>query len=62
MPFFDYRCPSCNNVKEVLQKGSDQILVECPNCNSKMEKQIGQSNFQLKGGGWFKDGYSSVNK
>jgi putative FmdB family regulatory protein len=55
MPIFDYRCPCCNVVKEVIQKGSDQQKVECPNCNSKMEKQIGQSNFQLKGIGVYKN-------
>lgn len=61
MPIFDYRCPTCNFTKEVLQKSSETVKPECPNCNSSMEKQLGLSNFQLKGSGWFKDGYSSKN-
>ena len=39
----------------------------CPKCcydpnlqgdDEKMKKQLGTPNFQLKGGGWYKDGYS----
>ena len=31
----------------------------CEDCGGeKMKKQLGTPNFQLKGGGWYKDGYS----
>jgi putative FmdB family regulatory protein len=55
MPIFDYKCPVCHKVKEVIQKSSEQEKQECPVCNSLMEKQIGQSNFKLTGVGVYKN-------
>jgi putative FmdB family regulatory protein len=56
MPLFDFVCPACGIKKEVLvkQQGAE---VCCDTCHNPMQKQVGKSNFELKGSGWFKDGY-----
>lgn len=62
MPIYEYRCNKCEATDEVLQKVSDPAPEECPSCGTKksMEKLISQTSFQLKGGGWYKDLYSST--
>jgi putative FmdB family regulatory protein len=53
-----YECVNCEKEVEVLQKISDEAPV-CEFCQDVMKKKISTSNFQLIGGGWFKDLYSS---
>jgi len=60
MPVYEYECPACEKVFEVQQKITDDPLQECPECGGPVKKLISQSAFHLKGGGWYKDGYSST--
>lgn len=59
MPIYEYHCRSCGKDQEIIQKFSDKPLKICPSCGGKLEKKLSLSGFQLKGEGWFKDGYSS---
>lgn len=61
MPLFDYVCNNCGSTVELLQKHSDPDPILCKSCGKKhtLTKKIGLSSFQLKGGGWYSDGYSS---
>ncbi|PIE55806.1 MAG: transcriptional regulator [Desulfobulbus propionicus] len=59
MPVYEYECPACQNVLEVQQKMSDAPLSTCPDCGGELHKLISRSSFQLKGGGWYSDGYSA---
>lgn len=61
MPIFEYRCSACGHLEEVLQKHSDPAPTACPRCNAAntMAKELSLSAFHLKGGGWYKDLYSS---
>lgn len=43
----------------MIQKISDPPLTRCPACGGNLEKKISATSFQLKGGGWYKDGYSN---
>ena len=37
--------------------------IDCPECEKEtMKRKIGLSSFQLKGGGWYKDGYTKKPK
>lgn len=55
MPIYIYKCTNCNTVLEKLQKINDEPLKDCNICNMpSMKKQIGATNFQLKGTGWYK--------
>lgn len=59
MPIYVYECQSCHKTDEVLQKFGDPPKKKCPHCGGKLQKKITSSTFQLKGGGWYKDGYAS---
>ncbi len=59
MPIYEYVCDSCHNELEVIQKISEPQLTECPQCkDSTLKRKTSVSAFHLKGGGWYKDGYS----
>lgn len=62
MPIYEYHCPECKKDLEIIQKFSDKPLKRCPECGGKIKKQMSLSGFHLKGGGWYKDGYSSPSK
>lgn len=61
MPVYEYECPKCE-VFEIIQSINDDKLETCPTCNSPIKKLISQTTFQLKGGGWYSDGYNSSGK
>ncbi len=59
MPIYEYLCASCGYQFEEVQKFNDPPVEECPNCGKKSaSRQVSMSAFHLKGGGWYKDGYS----
>lgn len=59
MPVYEYECQECDKVFEVQQKIADKPLSECPECKAPVKKLMSMSSFQLKGGGWYADGYAS---
>ena len=59
MPIYEYLCASCGFHFEEVQKFNDPPLEECPDCGkNSARRQVSMSAFHLKGGGWYKDGYS----
>ena len=67
MPIYAYKCESCGYSKDVLQKMSDPLLVDCPACGAAaFKKQLTSAGFQLKGSGWyvtdFRDGKGGADK
>jgi putative FmdB family regulatory protein len=61
MPLFDYECLVCHDISEQLQRLTDPPPHICEKCGAadSMAKIISKTTFQLKGGGWHKDLYSS---
>ncbi|MFA6284636.1 MAG: zinc ribbon domain-containing protein [Desulfurivibrionaceae bacterium] len=59
MPIYEYQCEACQDIIEAQQSLSDKPLTTCPACEGTLKKLISRSSFQLKGGGWYSDGYSS---
>src|SRR5262245_32127246 len=60
MPVYEYECGACGHRFEEWQKMSDKPIRTCPKCKAKkVEKLISATSFQLKGGGWYSDLYSS---
>jgi len=59
MPLHAYVCTDCGDRFEEIQKFSDPPLEKCSKCEGKLERQISAPSFQLKGGGWYRDGYTS---
>ncbi|MCC6334148.1 MAG: zinc ribbon domain-containing protein [Myxococcales bacterium] len=64
MPIYEYRCQKCGHELEVMQKVSDPAPEPCPKCGAAqaLERLMSRSSFQLKGGGWYSDLYSSAKK
>jgi putative FmdB family regulatory protein len=62
MPVYEYECKECEKVLEVQQRMADAPLSNCPECSAPVKKLMSMSSFQLKGGGWYSDGYASVSK
>jgi putative FmdB family regulatory protein len=59
VPIYEYQCRKCRKGFEYLQRMSDPPKRKCESCGGQLERQISQTSFQLKGGGWYKDLYSS---
>jgi putative FmdB family regulatory protein len=60
MPVYEYACAACGHEFEEWQKITDPKVTKCPKCSKhKVERLISRSSFQLKGGGWYSDLYSS---
>ncbi|MBC2768989.1 FmdB family zinc ribbon protein [Pusillimonas minor] len=54
MPIYAYKCSACGHAEDVLQKISDPLLTQCPQCGqSTYAKQVTAAGFQLKGSGWY---------
>ena len=63
MPIYEYHCEACGHEFEVMQKITDKPVHVCESCKKpKARRMISQSSFQLKGGGWYSDLYSSSSK
>ncbi len=64
MPLYEYRCRNCGALIEVLQKHGEKAPKICEECGAKnvLMKEVSASAFHLKGGGWYKDLYSSTPK
>lgn len=60
MPLYEYECTSCHRRTEKIQKFSDPDLILCPFCGGALERTLTAPNVQFKGGGWYKDLYSSA--
>ena len=62
MPTYEYECKKCGKHFEYFQSMSEPKKTECEECKGELERLISPSGFILKGGGWYKDLYSSSKK
>jgi putative FmdB family regulatory protein len=62
MPTYGYRCRSCGNEFEVLQKISDPPLKTCPKCAGKLDKMVYAAGIIYKGSGYYNTDYKSGSK
>ncbi len=63
MPIYEYKCESCGEELEALQKVSEDPLTDCPACGkSSLKKKISAAAFRLKGGGWYETDFKSGKK
>jgi putative FmdB family regulatory protein len=60
MPLYEYQCEECGLNFEVRQKFTEDPVKSCRNCGGIVKKQISQTAFTLKGGGWYDQGYSQA--
>jgi putative FmdB family regulatory protein len=57
MPVYEFECPEGTVTEKLVKMDTKQI--ECPKCGKPAKKIMSQCTFELKGGGWYADGYSS---
>lgn len=57
MPIYAYKCPDCGEEFERVKSIKDETIELCPKCEAEAKRQISRTSFQLRGSGWFKDGY-----
>jgi len=54
MPIYEYQCSACDHIFDALQKMSDDVLKDCPDCGKpELRKLLSAPNFRLKGSGWY---------
>lgn len=53
MPTYEYRCASCGESLEVVQKFSDAPLTICPNCSGRLRKVFSPVGVVFKGSGFY---------
>ena len=54
MPIYEYQCDACQHKFENIQKVSDPLLEECPECGKRtLRKLVSAAAFRLKGTGWY---------
>ena len=57
MPVYEFECANGHVTEELVPMGTK--TTRCARCNKTAKKIISQCSFELKGGGWYADGYSS---
>lgn len=54
MPIYEYECQDCGHRLDALQKISEPVLVQCPQCQEdSLRRLVSAPAFRLKGGGWY---------
>ena len=60
MPIYEYRCESCGHEFDALQKLSDNLLQDCPDCEARsLRRLMSAPSFRLKGEGWYETDFKS---
>ena len=63
MPIYEYRCEGCGHELEVIQKMSEAVLRDCPQCGEpRLKKLVSAAGFQLKGTGWYATDFKDSGK
>ena len=73
MPIYEYKCLKCGHIFEKMGKVNEPapkcvLAVETSHkkllerCDGETKRLVSKSSFQLKGEGWYKDGYSKKKK
>jgi len=63
MPIHEYRCESCGEQLEKLQRMNDDPLVDCPACGAPaLKRLVSAASFRLKGSGWYETDFKKGNR
>ena len=57
MPVYEFECANGHITEELVAMGTNHT--RCTKCKKKAKKILSACSFELKGGGWYADGYSS---
>ncbi|MDE0489323.1 MAG: zinc ribbon domain-containing protein [Gammaproteobacteria bacterium] len=60
MPIYEYECRECGYRLDALQKMSDPLLSDCPECERPgLKKLVSAPHFRLKGSGWYETDFKN---
>lgn len=62
MPLYEYRCETCGELVEILQRTGDPPPSECARCGGSMRKLLSAPALQFKGSGWYVTDYARAGK
>jgi putative FmdB family regulatory protein len=57
MPVYEFECNQGHITEKLAPMGTKHT--KCAKCNKRAKKILSACTFELKGGGWYADGYSS---
>jgi len=61
MPVYEFECKCGHVFEDLVPMGTEEA--KCPHCKREMARKImSPCTFELKGGGWYADGYASAKK
>ena len=58
MPIYEYQCKKCGHRFERIQRFSDPLVKDCPECGGKVEQLLSAPAVQFKGSGWYVTDYA----
>jgi putative FmdB family regulatory protein len=58
MPLYEYKCDSCGEAFEVMQKFADEPLKVHENCGGAVRRLLSSPMLQFKGSGWYVTDYA----
>jgi putative FmdB family regulatory protein len=58
MPIYEFECAQGTVTERWVSMGTE--IIACPCCNQEAQKIMSRFSFELKGGGWYADGYAST--
>ena len=60
MPIYEYECRQCGYRLDALQKMSDPLLTDCPECaQPSLRKLLSAPHFRLRGSGWYETDFKN---
>jgi len=57
MPVYEFQCDCGTVTEDLVRMGTESV--PCPKCGKTATKIMSRCTFELKGGGWYADGYAS---
>jgi len=61
MPVYEYKCDSCGEVFELIQKFADEPLKVHQKCGGPVHRLLSAPALQFKGSGWYVTDYAKGN-
>lgn len=58
MPLYEFACTACKSKKTIFRLVEERDKETSCACGEPMYRTLKTGGFSLKGGGWYKDGYS----
>jgi putative FmdB family regulatory protein len=58
MPVYEFECTKGHITEKLVPMGTKNT--RCTKCKKRAKKILSTCTFELKGGGWYADGYSST--